>query len=167
MINIASCFQIINRALNLQESSNIKEASERNPMTDLGNELLDNLNCLIGEINLTAMGMESRQSNNIKDKILLQQDHVHQVILVFAQLQISLDLTNEHQKTLDQLKDLFIGYKVQCRVRSTITFILISDFLMFYQLQSSFHHKWNVVQLLPINMVYMSCHTSWDWISGN
>ena len=137
-------------------------------MTDLGNKLLDNLNCLIGEINLTAMGMESRQSNNIKDKILLQDDHVHQVIQVFAQLQISLDLTNEHQKTLDQLKDLFIGYKVQCqRVRLTIIFILIWAFLMFYQLQSSFHHKWNVVQLLPINMVYMSCHTSWDWISGN
>ena len=87
---IASYFQIIN-------------------ITGLGNELLDNLNSLIREIDLTVMSVESRQGNNIKDKILLRQDHFYQVIQVLAQLQISPDLTNEDQKTLGELKDSFFA----------------------------------------------------------
>ena len=41
---------------------------------------------------------------------------------------------------------------------STTTFIKIWDLLMFNKF--SFHHKWNEVQLLLINMVYTSCLTS-------
>ena len=44
-----------------------------------------------------------------KDEILLRQDRLYQVIQVLAQLQISLDLTNEDQKTLIELKDSFIA----------------------------------------------------------
>ena len=44
-----------------------------------------------------------------KDEILIRQDHLYQVIQVLAQLQISLDLTNEDQKTLSELKDSFIA----------------------------------------------------------
>ena len=54
------------------------------------------------------MGIEYQQANNIKDGILLWQDHLYQVIQVLAQLQMSLDLTNEDQKTLGELKDCFI-----------------------------------------------------------
>ena len=83
------------------------EAIETNPITELGNELLNNLNCLIREINLTVLGIESRQANDIKDKILLRQQHVYQVIQVLGQLQISLNLTNEDQETLDSFIAIF------------------------------------------------------------
>ena len=49
----------------LQESRNIIEASETNPITELGNGLLDNQNYFIREIDLTVMGIESRQKNHI------------------------------------------------------------------------------------------------------
>ena len=61
--------EIIKIASYLQESRNIIEASKTNHITELGNELLDNLNSLIREIDLTVMGVESRQANNIKDFI--------------------------------------------------------------------------------------------------
>ena len=41
------------------------DASEANHVTELGNELLDNLNSLIHEIDLTVVGVDSRQVNNI------------------------------------------------------------------------------------------------------
>ena len=99
----------MNIALHLQESRNIRDASETNHLTELGNELLNNINSPIHEIDSTVMGVESRQANSIKDEILLRQDHLYQVIQVLAQLQISLGLTNEDQKTLSELKDSFIA----------------------------------------------------------
>ena len=62
---MASYFQIINIALYLQKSRNIMDASEANHITELVNELLDNLNSLIHEIDLTVVGVDSRQVNNI------------------------------------------------------------------------------------------------------
>ena len=44
------------------------------------------------------MGVESQQTNNFKDEILLQQVHVYQVIQVLPQLQMYLDLTNEQKQ---------------------------------------------------------------------
>ena len=44
-----------------------------------------------------------------KNEILLRKDRLYQVIQVLVQLQISLDLTNEDQKTLIELKDSFIA----------------------------------------------------------
>ena len=49
----------------LQESRNIMDASETNHITELGNELLDNLNSLIHEIDSTVVVVESRQANSI------------------------------------------------------------------------------------------------------
>lgn len=51
------------------------------------------------------MGVESQQTNNFKDEILLQQVHVYQVIQVLPQLQMYLDLTNEQK----QLSKEFLG----------------------------------------------------------
>ena len=44
------------------------------------------------------------------------------------------------------------------KIGPTVSFIIFSDFCMFYQI--SFHHKGNDVRLLLINMVSSSCLTS-------
>ena len=88
-------YKMINMASYLQECRNIIEAGATNPITELGNKLLDNLNCLIRWIDLKIIGNR------------LRQDNVYQVIQVIVQLQISLDLTNKDQETLGKLKDLF------------------------------------------------------------
>ena len=86
---------MINIASYLQECRNIIEAGAANPITELGNKLLDNLNYLIRWIDLKIIGNR------------LRQDHVYQVIQVIVQLQMSLELTNNDQETLGKLKELF------------------------------------------------------------
>ena len=45
--------------MHLQKSRNIMDASEANHITELGNELLDNLNSLIHEIDSTVVSVDS------------------------------------------------------------------------------------------------------------
>ena len=61
-------------------------------------------------------------------------------------------------KLVKNLLKLFVIVTVIDGCESTITFIIFWDFLIFYQI--FFHHKWNDVRLLLMNMVYMSSLTS-------